>query len=414
MLKFPVRTSQFITGIKKSHIISHSCILHHSLQISSGTSNRGREHEVYSRATDPFQRSLRTRSRSPAAAEKSIDISSTNNNTPNDISRSRSRSRYRSTTTSTSTDNSISDFSTNTKPTATPILFRRRSRPTTTARTTTTTTTRTTTTTTTTPRPTTQRITASPDKNDKSEEDDESEYYYYYYDEDEDETPTTGASSKTSKGHADDLLDKSQTQRTTGLRTTDFATASSNAGQVEKGFTKRNLHHRNSAAQYNTTSNNNAIVVISAKAPTTAPAKGEVSSNNNSNTHRRRVNYDRSYDSFSSSTINRKSQQVYQKEKAPIALKTIDIDSSVGDGKWSPRAVVPLSEKIKLREDGSVQCLDKGIFPHPVSCRQFVHCAASESNDGTIRSWLYMCPKTLSFDAVGGMCNWTNDNACIE
>lgn len=369
---------------------------------------------MYSRATDPFQRSLRTRSRSPAAAEKSIDVvSSTSNNTPNDISRSRSRSRYRSSTTSTSTDNSISDFSPNVKPTATPILFRRRSRPTTTARTTTTT--RSTTTTTTTPRPTTQRITSSPDKNDKSEED-ESEYYYYYYDEDEDETPSTGTSSKTNKGSSDDLLHKSQTQRTTGLRTTDFATASSNAGQVEKGFTKRNLHHRNSAvaSQFNSTTNNNAIVVISTKAPTTAPAKGEVSSTTNSNTHRRRVNYDRSYDSFGSSTINRKSQQTYQKEKAPIALKSIDIDSSAGDGKWSPRAVVPLSEKIKLREDGSVQCLDKGIFPHPVSCRQFVHCAASDSNDGAIRSWLYMCPKTLSFDAVGGMCNWTNDNACIE
>lgn len=251
---------------------------------------------------------------------------------------------------------------------------------------------------------------------DKSDED-ESEYYYYYYDEDEEEPSTTlnSIGVNINKTPLDDLLDKSQTQRTTGLRAQEFAslTASSGGGQTEKGFTKRNLHTRHGVT---TGSSNNIVTTVNSfnvselssnnknpvnVKPTATKAKVE-------DTYRRRSssNYERSFDSFGSSS--RRSTQ--QTPKQPQQLKSsFDLDP-----KWSPRAVVPLSEKIRLRPDGSVQCLDKGIFPHPVSCRQFVHCAASEKNDGNIRSWVYACPKSLSFDAVGGMCNWTSDNACIE
>jgi hypothetical protein len=108
---------------------------------------------------------------------------------------------------------------------------------------------------------------------------------------------------------------------------------------------------------------------------------------------------------------------------ANLNLNSNSFNPGLSHHKWSERAVVPLSEKIKLREDGTVDCLDKGIFPHPISCKQFVHCVTSEENDGTLRAWVYACPKSLTFDPIGGMCNYDEfayskkapfGNACIE
>jgi len=374
----------------------------------------GRENEVVSRATDPFQRALRTRSRT-RFVEKSADNTETNSVTPSsssssDFSRSRSRSRFRSSTTN---DNSIVDSTTKLPTTTTPILFRRRSRPTSTTRptttSTTTTTTTTTTSTTTTPRPTTTTKKASAnssDKKDKNSSDEEdADYYYYYYDEDE-ETPSNG-NSKDGATY-DDLLDKSQTQRTTGLRTQDFATASSGA-QIEKGFTKRNLHTRHGTSSSVVDINGNSGTSPNSRVATASTKKPKVERNN-------RTSFTRSIDSS-----NYRSRRPQNNSTTSLANNNNPFDKIIAgesgneksrdeDTKWSERAVVPLSEKIRLRPDGSVQCLDHGLFHHPVNCRQFVHCA--ENTDGTIQSWLFACPKSLAFD--GQMCNWTADNACIE
>ncbi|XP_046403174.1 mucin-5AC isoform X1 [Ischnura elegans] len=72
------------------------------------------------------------------------------------------------------------------------------------------------------------------------------------------------------------------------------------------------------------------------------------------------------------------------------------------------------SEKVRVRVDGTVQCLDRGNFPHPLafrsddnippSCnRRFVSCAEVEGN---ILGWEYECPRHLTFDPIGGICNW--------
>ncbi|KAG8222854.1 hypothetical protein J437_LFUL003499 [Ladona fulva] len=71
------------------------------------------------------------------------------------------------------------------------------------------------------------------------------------------------------------------------------------------------------------------------------------------------------------------------------------------------------SEKVRVRVDGTVQCLDRGNFPHPLSFRdassspscnrRFVSCAEVEGN---ILGWEYECPRHLTFDPIGGICNW--------
>ncbi|XP_071451653.1 oviduct-specific glycoprotein [Hetaerina americana] len=71
------------------------------------------------------------------------------------------------------------------------------------------------------------------------------------------------------------------------------------------------------------------------------------------------------------------------------------------------------SGKVRVRVDGTVQCLDRGNFPHPLafsddnispSCnRRFVSCAEVEGN---ILGWEYECPRHLTFDPIGGICNW--------
>ncbi|CAH0692054.1 unnamed protein product [Spodoptera exigua] len=68
--------------------------------------------------------------------------------------------------------------------------------------------------------------------------------------------------------------------------------------------------------------------------------------------------------------------------------------------------------KIVMREDGRIECLDIGNFPHPKSCKKFISCARIEN--GSLLGWEYICPKGLSFDPVGGICNWSAGLGCDE
>ncbi|CAH0715277.1 unnamed protein product, partial [Brenthis ino] len=68
--------------------------------------------------------------------------------------------------------------------------------------------------------------------------------------------------------------------------------------------------------------------------------------------------------------------------------------------------------KVVLHDKGNIECLDIGNFPHPTSCKKFISCARVES--GAVRGWEYICPKGLSFDPVGGMCNWSAGLGCNE
>ncbi|XP_041979443.1 mucin-5AC-like, partial [Aricia agestis] len=68
--------------------------------------------------------------------------------------------------------------------------------------------------------------------------------------------------------------------------------------------------------------------------------------------------------------------------------------------------------KVIVRGEGNIQCLDIGNFPHPTSCKKFISCARIES--GAVLGWEYICPKGLSFDPVGGICNWSAGLGCNE
>ncbi|RVE54382.1 hypothetical protein evm_000867 [Chilo suppressalis] len=68
--------------------------------------------------------------------------------------------------------------------------------------------------------------------------------------------------------------------------------------------------------------------------------------------------------------------------------------------------------KVILHRKGNIECLDIGNFPHPTSCKKFISCARIEN--GSIFGWEYICPKGLSFDPVGSICNWSAGLGCDE
>ncbi|KAL0838546.1 hypothetical protein ABMA28_016654 [Loxostege sticticalis] len=68
--------------------------------------------------------------------------------------------------------------------------------------------------------------------------------------------------------------------------------------------------------------------------------------------------------------------------------------------------------KVILHGKGSIECLDIGNFPHPTSCKKFISCSRQET--GNLIGWAYICPKGLSFDPVGGICNWSAGLGCDE
>ncbi|XP_027843401.2 LOW QUALITY PROTEIN: mucin-5AC [Aphis gossypii] len=71
---------------------------------------------------------------------------------------------------------------------------------------------------------------------------------------------------------------------------------------------------------------------------------------------------------------------------------------------------VALKGKVRIHGDGYIECLDMGSFPHPFSCQKFISCAKTEY--GALFGWEYTCPKGLSFDPVGGICNWSSGPVC--
>ncbi|XP_068899258.1 uncharacterized protein [Tenebrio molitor] len=82
------------------------------------------------------------------------------------------------------------------------------------------------------------------------------------------------------------------------------------------------------------------------------------------------------------------------------------------DEQMSVLGTIPEHSKVLLHSNGVIECLDQGNFPHPVSCKKFISCAKMEN--GNVLGWEYTCPKNLSFDPIGGICNWSAGLGCNE
>lgn len=76
----------------------------------------------------------------------------------------------------------------------------------------------------------------------------------------------------------------------------------------------------------------------------------------------------------------------------------------------SPHASVQV--KVILHGNGNIECLDQGNFPHPLQCKKFISCAKMEV--GGLIGWEYTCPRGLSYDPVGGICNWATGLGCKD
>ncbi|CAG4982754.1 unnamed protein product [Colias eurytheme] len=68
--------------------------------------------------------------------------------------------------------------------------------------------------------------------------------------------------------------------------------------------------------------------------------------------------------------------------------------------------------QVFIDSKGNIECLDIGNFAHPTSCKKFISCARIRG--GSVLGWEYICPKGLSFDPVGGICNWSAGLGCQE
>lgn len=74
---------------------------------------------------------------------------------------------------------------------------------------------------------------------------------------------------------------------------------------------------------------------------------------------------------------------------------------------------LPPNSKVLVLPSGTVQCLDRGNFPHPESCKKFISCYEGGVGEGLI-GWEYTCPRGLSFDPIGGICNWSAGLGCKQ
>lgn len=363
-----------------------------------------------------FASRSRSRSTTPSTTTIAPSLNEiTNSEDRTSIIRSRSRSRYRPGTT------------------AAPRIQYRRNRNEYRVRTTIPTTTTTTTTTTSTKKPPVEIVALSDPKraSDFPADDEEVEYYYYYYDDIE----------------PGDVFTKSQSQRSagqihTGSSTTTTTTTTSkpvnNFNRGHNRFSNSKVIQKTAKTESDRLTKSNEI---SKRGKLAAQKKNSKASSNQVEQTRKTTAQQVASSNFD--VIGGGEQKGVAKRNLPteahafnsfessqpFARNNGNANSKVSNGfkldempKWSQRAVVPLSEKVRYNpEDGSVFCLDKGIFPHPISCQLFVHCAPSEENNGSIRSWVYSCPKLLTFDPIGQMCNWSpnsklspNGNGCIE
>ncbi|XP_029171888.1 mucin-5AC-like [Nylanderia fulva] len=69
-----------------------------------------------------------------------------------------------------------------------------------------------------------------------------------------------------------------------------------------------------------------------------------------------------------------------------------------------------LNSKLFLTSKGTIRCLDQGNFPHPYSCKKFITCARMVN--GQVIGTEYTCPDRLTFDPIGGICNWSAGLGC--
>ncbi|XP_070161615.1 uncharacterized protein [Polyergus mexicanus] len=69
-----------------------------------------------------------------------------------------------------------------------------------------------------------------------------------------------------------------------------------------------------------------------------------------------------------------------------------------------------LDSKLFLTSKGTIRCLDQGNFPHPYSCKKFITCARMVN--GQVIGTEYTCPDKLTFDPIGGICNWSAGLGC--
>jgi hypothetical protein len=103
-------------------------------------------------------------------------------------------------------------------------------------------------------------------------------------------------------------------------------------------------------------------------------------------------------------------RNTHAKELEPRPLPVIDYEYY--DDEDGILDVAPISGKVKIHSDGYIECLDRGNFPHPFSCKKFISCAKMEN--GELLGWEYTCPRQLSFDPIGGICNWSAGLGCKE
>lgn len=82
------------------------------------------------------------------------------------------------------------------------------------------------------------------------------------------------------------------------------------------------------------------------------------------------------------------------------------------DGETRLLSRIPEHSKVLIHSSGAIECLDQGNFPHPGSCKKFIYCARMINSK--LVGFEYTCPKDLSFDPVGGICNWAAGLGCFE
>ncbi|XP_034489275.1 serine-rich adhesin for platelets [Drosophila innubila] len=59
-----------------------------------------------------------------------------------------------------------------------------------------------------------------------------------------------------------------------------------------------------------------------------------------------------------------------------------------------------------VHDQGVIECLELGNFPHPLSYRKFISCAKLVETGGIV-GWEYTCPKEHEYDSVSGICTRT-------
>uniref|UniRef100_A0ABD2XDY3 Chitin-binding type-2 domain-containing protein n=1 Tax=Trichogramma kaykai TaxID=54128 RepID=A0ABD2XDY3_9HYME len=108
-------------------------------------------------------------------------------------------------------------------------------------------------------------------------------------------------------------------------------------------------------------------------------------------------------------SINVASQSSYRvHESKPLKPAVSDYDYYEDDE--VSQYVTSSDGEIAITSQGYIKCLDQGTFAHPNNCRKFISCA--KIVNGVTIGTEYSCPSGLSFDPVGGMCNWAAGLGC--